>query len=86
MSTRGFVIEILLHIYNVQQTEVISGFLFTFITIMRAFSRSFYCSLIHIQTFFNDYDVTTLKIIHPITFRNSTKHPIKVLQNKNNIM
>ena len=32
MSTRGFLIEILLHIYNVQQTEVISGFLFTFIT------------------------------------------------------
>ena len=80
MSTRGFQIEILLHIYNVQETEVISGFLFT------TFSRSFYCSLIHIQTFFNDYDVTTLKIIHPITFRNSTKQPIKVLRNKNNIM
>ena len=32
MSTRDFLIEILLHIYNVQQTEVISGFLFTFIT------------------------------------------------------
>ena len=79
MSTRGFLIEILLHIYNVQQTEVISGFSFT------TFSRSFYFSLIHIQTFFNDY-VTTLKIIHPITFRNSTKHPIKVLRNKNNIM
>ena len=82
MSTRGFLIEILLHVYNVQQTEVISGFLFTFITIMRTFSRSLYCSLIPIQTFFNDYDVTTVKIIHPITFRNSTKHPIKVLRNK----
>ena len=32
MSTRGFLTEILLHIYNVQQTEVISDFLFTFIT------------------------------------------------------
>ena len=32
MSTRGFLIEILLHIHNVQQTEVISGSLFTFIT------------------------------------------------------
>ena len=32
MSTRAFLIEILLHIYNVQQTEVVSGFLFTFIT------------------------------------------------------
>ena len=32
MSRRDFLIEILLHIYNVQQREVISGFLFTFIT------------------------------------------------------
>ena len=31
MSTRGFLVEILLHRYNVQQTQVISGFLFTFI-------------------------------------------------------
>ena len=31
MSTRSFLIEILLHIYNAQQIEVISGFLFTFI-------------------------------------------------------
>ena len=27
----------------------------------------------------------TLKIIHPITFRNYTKHPLKVLRNKNNM-
>ena len=32
MSTRGFLIEILLQKYNVQQTEVIYCFLFTFIT------------------------------------------------------
>ena len=32
MSTRSFQIEILYHIYNVQQAEVISGFVFTFIT------------------------------------------------------
>ena len=32
MSTRGSLIDILVHIYNVQQTEVISDFLFTFIT------------------------------------------------------
>ena len=32
MSTRDFLIEILLHIYNVKQTELISRFLFTFIT------------------------------------------------------
>ena len=32
ISTKGFLIEILLHIYNAQQTEVISGFLFTLFT------------------------------------------------------
>ena len=32
ISRRGFLIEILLHMHSVQQTEVISGFLFTFIT------------------------------------------------------
>ena len=32
MSTRGFLMETLLHVYNVQQKEVISGFLFTYIT------------------------------------------------------
>ena len=32
MTTRGFLIEISLHLYNVQQTELISDFLFTFIT------------------------------------------------------
>ena len=53
MSTRGFLIEILLHVYNVQQTEVISGILFTFITqIMKTFSRSFYCFLMYIQISF----------------------------------
>ena len=33
-----------------------------------------------------DYDVTTSEIIHPITLRNDTKHPIKVLRSKNNII
>ena len=28
------------------------------------------------------YDVTALKIIHPISFRNYTNHPIKVLKIK----
>ena len=32
MLIRGFLVETVLHIYNVQQTEVISDFLFTFIT------------------------------------------------------
>ena len=32
MSAKGFLIKILLNIYNVQQTDTISCFLFTFIT------------------------------------------------------
>ena len=70
----------LLHIYNAQQTEVISGVWFTFIT------YKLWEHLVEFLVLFNDYDVATLKIIHPITFRNYTKHPIKVLRNKNNIM
>ena len=83
MSTRGFLIEILLHIYNVQQTEVISGFLFTFIThklwehLVDVFTVSSYI----FKVLFSDDDVTTYKKIHPMTFRNYTKHPIKVLWN-----
>ena len=52
MSTRGFLIEILLHMYNAHQREVSSGFLFTFITHKLWVIRSFYCFLIHIQTSF----------------------------------
>ena len=79
MSTRSFLTEILLHRYNVPQTHVISGFLLTFITSIHSF-------LIHFETFFYDYDVTTLEIIHPITIRNYAKHPIKVLRNQSNII
>ena len=52
MLTRGFLIEILLHIYNIQQAEVISGFLFTFVThkLWEHLVESFYCFLIHIQS------------------------------------
>ena len=32
MTTRGILIETLLHIYNIQLTEVIPGFVFSFIT------------------------------------------------------
>ena len=32
MSAKGFLIKILLNIYNAQQTDTISGFLLTFIT------------------------------------------------------
>ena len=87
MSTRGFLIEILLHIYNVQQTEVISSFLFSFIThelwehLVGVFTVSWYI----FKVLFNDYDITALNIIHPITFRNYTKYPIKFLRNKNNM-
>ena len=53
MSTRDFLIEILLHRYHVQQAEVIAGFLFAFIThklyehLVKAFTGSCY-----FQTFF----------------------------------
>ena len=52
--------------------------------IMITFRRNFYCFLIHIifKVLFKNCDITNLKIIHPITFRNCTKHPIKVLWNK----
>ena len=88
MSTRGFLIEILLHRHNAQQAVVISVFSIHvyYSQIMKTFSQSICCFLINIQIFFNDYDVTTLEIIHPITFRNYTKHPIKKLQSENNIM
>ena len=88
MSTRGFLIEILLHRHNAQQAVVISGFSIHvyYSQIMKTFSQSICCFLINIQIFFNDYDVTTLEIIHPITFRNYTKHPMKVLRNKINII
>ena len=79
MSTRSFLTEILLHRYNAPQKQVISSFLLTFITSMHSF-------LIHFETFFYDYDVTTLEIIDPITIRNYAKHPIKVLRNQSNIM
>ena len=48
MSARDFLINILLHRYNVQQTEVIAGFLFIFIThkicehLVRAFTGCCY--------------------------------------------
>ena len=76
MSTRGFLIEILLHIYNVQQIEVIFSFLFNCLT------HKLCKHLVEVY----DYDVMTSKIIQPIAFRNYTKYPTKVLQKKNNII
>ena len=88
MLTRGYLIEILLHMYDVEHTEVISGFLFTFIThkLWEHLVGIFTVSQYILKVLFNDCDVRTLKIIHSITFRNYAKHQIKVLRNKNNIM
>ena len=62
MSTRGFLIGILLHIYNVQQAEVISGFLYTFIThkLWEHLVGVFTIFLNIFKLFFNNYDVTYL--------------------------
>ena len=46
MSTRDFLIEILLHIY------IMYIIYFYYSQIMRTFSQSFYYFLIHIQSFF----------------------------------
>ena len=72
MSTTGFLIEILLDRYNTEHTKIIF-FFFTYIT--HKLKEHL------VRTIFHDYDVTALKVIHLITFRNYTKHPIKVLQN-----
>ena len=37
------------------------------------------------SNFLHDYDVKTLEIIHPITFRKYTKYLIKVFRDKNNM-
>ena len=46
MSTRCFLVEILLQRHDVEQTEVVYDFLFIFII------RGFYCFLMHFETFF----------------------------------
>ena len=90
MSTRGFLIEIFMtYIQCTAERSNLWHFIhFYYSQIMGILSRNFYCFLIHIifKVLFNDCGVTTLKIIHPITFRNYSKHPIKVFRSKNNIM
>ena len=82
MSTRGFLIEILVHKYNVQQICNPCFFIhFYYSRIMITFSQSQFL-LFPVQPFFNDCDVRTLKIIHPMTFRNNKKHQIKVCKIK----
>ena len=63
------------------------GLSFTFIThkLWEHFVGVFTVFYYIFKYLFKDYDVTTLKTIHPFTFWNYTKHPIKVLQNKNNM-
>ena len=70
ISQRGFLIKIILHRYNVEQTKVLSVFFdhFYYSQIIRTFNRNYK----------NDYDVRTSGIIHPITFQKLTKRPIKV--------
>ena len=69
MSTRGFLIEILLHRnLAVDRSNLLLFIYFYYSQIISTFTRSFYCFIIHVQTI-NDYDVPTLKIIHPITFQ-----------------
>ena len=71
MSTRGFLIEILLHIYHAVDWSNLWLFIyFDYSQLMRTFTRNFNSYIMHIQTsFLTIMNITTLKIIHPITFR-----------------
>ena len=80
MSTRGFLIEILLYRYNAEHKKVICFIIHLYYSQIKiTFSQNIYCCL-YILNFSHDYDVTTLEIIRTITFRKYTKHPIKALQ------
>ena len=86
MSTRGFLIEILLHRnLAVDRSNLLLFIYFYYSQIISTFTRSFYCFIIHVQTI-NDYDVPTLKIIHPITFQIMQSNQSKCCEIKNNIM
>ena len=53
MSTRGFLIEISLHIHHAVDGSHLWLFIYFFYSqIMRTFTRSFYRFIIHIQTSF----------------------------------
>ena len=53
MSTRGLLIEILLHIYHAVERNNLWLFIYFYYSqIIRTFTRSFYCFIIHIQTSF----------------------------------
>ena len=71
ISTRGFLIEILLHIYNLQQAKYSLVFysLLIFTIYENIYSKFLVFHSAYSNFFFNDDDVTTLKTIHPIMFR-----------------
>ena len=53
MSTGGFLIEILLHIYHAVDRSNLWLFIYFFYSqIVRKFTQSFYCFILHIQTSF----------------------------------
>ena len=53
MLTRGFLIEILLHIYHAVDRSNLWLFIYFFYSqIMRTFTRSCYCVIVRIQTSF----------------------------------
>ena len=66
-----FPIQILLHKYKVDQLEVISKLLFTWLEHLQ-FPNTFSC-------FFHIYGATNLEDIFPMTFRKCTKHTTKML-------
>ena len=78
MSTRGFLIEILLHIYNVQQTSNLRLFIhFYYLQIVRKLSELLRFPDTYSKFFFND--VTTLQVIKQNRERNFVKHETNIL-------
>ena len=79
----AFSIQIVLHKYKVQQTEVILGF---YSLLLLTNYKNIWPENLHFpNTFsylFHNYDITNLKNIHPITFRKYAKHLVKVLFKK----
>ena len=87
MSIRGFLIEILLHIYHaVDRCNFWLFIYFYYSQIIRTFTRTCYCFIMHIQTSFLTIMMSRIQNDSSIHIPDCTKQPIQVLQNKNNIM
>ena len=71
--------ETLLNKDNEEQLEAIASLSFTNYLSIWSENLLFHKAF---SNFFHTYDVTTIEIIHPITFRKFAKHPIKVLRNR----